>query len=82
MLISGLPLVKSPAFNCAFAFLLWFSLRLSRSYLFVLGIDHERPGGGQELEQAQQDGARMEAAGYDQPAREKIDDEANVSRIK
>lgn len=48
----------------------------------MLGIDYKRPGGGKEFEQAQQDRARVEATGYDQPAEEKIDDEASVSHIK
>lgn len=39
-----------------------------RAHLFVLGVDHERPGGGEEVEQRQQDGGRLEAAGDDQPA--------------
>lgn len=64
------------------SFFLWFSLLLSRPYLFVLRIDYKRPGRGEQFEKAQQDRARVEATGYDQPVAEKIDDEANVSHIK
>lgn len=64
------------------AFLLFVVFTFTQSHLFVLGVDYKRPGGGEEFEQAQQDRARVEATGYDQPAWEKKDDEANVSNMK
>lgn len=41
------------------------------NYLSVLAVNHEGPGGGDELQETKQDGAGLEPAGNQQPGEER-----------